>query len=153
MTREGITLVASSLPPSPASTAATSTPAAARATKAAAVASSNWVTASPSPRERLTTSAASAVRSTAPAKAIASISRPPISTRSDQRSRCGERQAPARTPWAPSREAIIRATEDFPLVPTTCTDAKRCWGIPSAVVSRCIRSRPSFQPIGSSEPR
>ena len=153
MTREGIVLVASSLPPSPASITATSTRAAAKATKAAAVASSNWVTASPGSRLRFTVAAASAVRSTAEAKEASSISSPPISTLSAQRSACGETQAPARIPCASSSAAIIRVTEDLPLVPTTWIEAKRCWGIPSAVLSLCIRSRPSFQPTGSSESR
>ncbi len=49
--------------------------------------------------------------------------------------------------------AVILVTEDLPLVPTTWIEAKRCWGIPSTVVSLCIRSRPSRQPIGSSESR
>ena len=56
-------------------------------------------------------------------------------------------------PWASSSAAIIRVTEDLPLVPTTWIEAKRCWGIPSTVLSLCIRSRPSFQPIGSSPSR
>ena len=153
MTREGIVLVASSLPPRPASIAAASTPAAAKATKVAAVATSNWVTSSPSSSPRLTVSAACAVRSTAAANSSALISWPSIKTRSDQRKACGETQAPARTPCACSSAAIIRVTEDLPLVPTTWIEAKRCWGSPSAVVSLCIRSRPSFQPIGSSESR
>ncbi len=153
MTLDGIVLVASSLPPRPASTTAASTLAAAKATKAAAVATSNWVTSSPSSRLRLTVSAACAVRSTAAANSASPISAPPISTRSDQRDAWGEMQAPQRTPCASSSAAIIRVTEDLPLVPTTWIEAKRCWGSPRAVLSRCIRSRPSFQPTGSSESR
>ena len=83
----------------------------------------------------------------------ADLARRRISTRSDQREGCGETQAPAATPCASSRAAVIRVTEDLPFVPTTWIEAKRCWGIPSIVQSRCIRSRPSFQPIGSSESR
>lgn len=45
----------------------------------------------------------------------------------------------------------MRVTDDFPLVPTTCTDSKRSWGRPSSSLRSSIRSRPSFQPIGSSE--
>ena len=153
VTREGITLVASRRPPSPASITAASTRAAARATKAAAVATSNWVTTSPSGSERLTTSAASAVRATDALKASGAISSPWMRTRSAQREKWGEMQAPAPTPCASSRAAVICTTEDLPLVPTTCTEAKRCWGIPSRVVSRCILSSPSFQPIGCREPR
>ena len=153
MTREGIVLVASRRPPRPASTTARSTPAAARATNAAAVATSNWVTASPSSSVRLTVRAASTVRSTAAAKAAGSISAPRSSTRSDHREGCGETHAPVATPCASSRAAVIRVTEDLPFVPTTWIEAKRCCGIPSRVQSRCIRSRPSFQPIGSSESR
>ena len=119
----------------------------------AAVATSNWVTASPSSRLRLTVSAASAVRPTAAANSAAAIVSPRIRIRSDQRAGCGERQAPALGPCASSSAAVIRVTEDLPLVPTTWTDAKRCWGMPSRVQSLCIRSSPSFQPIGSSESR
>jgi len=153
VTREGIVFVASSLPPSPASTTATSTRAAARATKAAAVATSNWVTASPSSSFRLTVSAVSAVRRTAVAKSRSPISSPWIRTLSDQREICGETHAPVAMPCASSSAAAIRVTEDLPLVPTTWIEAKRCWGIPRRVQSVCIRSRPSFQPIGSSESR
>ena len=101
----------------------------------------------------MTVSAASAVRATAAANSAGPISSPRISTRSDQREGCGETQAPAATPCASSRAAVIRVTEDLPFVPTTWIEAKRCWGIPSIVQSRCIRSRPSLQPIGSSESR
>ena len=82
--------------------------------------------------------------------------RPPRRGSASARPSCavwGERQAPAPTPWASSSAAVIRATEDLPLVPTTWIEAKRCWGMPSAVVSLYIRSRPSRQPIGSSESR
>ena len=153
MTFEGIVLVASSLPPSPASIAAALTRAFARATKAAAVANSNCVTASPSSSVRLTVSAAAAARSTAAANSAAPISSPCTRIRSDQRAACGETQAPAETPCASSSAAIIRVTEDLPLVPTTWIEAKRCCGRPSRVLSLCIRSNPSFQPIGSSESR
>ncbi len=52
---------------------------------------SNWVTDSPSSSVRFTASTDWATRSTAAANAAASISAPPIRTRSDQRSVCGER--------------------------------------------------------------
>ena len=91
MAREGSTLVASSRPPSPASITPNSTRAEARATKAVAVTASNWVTDSPSASVRLTTSIDWATRSAAAANSPASISAPPIRTRSDQRSVCGER--------------------------------------------------------------
>ena len=71
--------------------------------------------------------------------------------RCDQRSVWGETQAPALTPCASSSAAVIRVTEDLPLVPTTWIEAKRCCGNPSAVVSLRIRSSPSRQPTGSSE--
>ena len=45
--------------------------------------------------------------------------------------------------------AVIVATELFPFEPTTWTWAKRFCGRPSSSVSRRIRSRPKFQPIGS----
>ena len=76
VTREGRTLVASSRPPSPASITPASTPAAARATNAAAVSASNWVTESPGSRLRSTTSIAWATRSTAAANAAGAISAP-----------------------------------------------------------------------------
>ena len=86
-------------------------------------------------------------------KASGAISSPWMRTRSAQREKWGETQAPAPTPCASSRAAVIWTTEDLPLVPTTCTEPKRCWGIPRRLVSRCIRSSPSFQPIGCNEPR
>ena len=101
----------------------------------------------------MTPSAARATVSTARAQRSAPISSPWIRVRSDQWAVCGERQAPAATPCASSSAAVIRVTEDLPLVPTTWIEAKRCWGIPSAVVSLCIRSRPRRQPIASSESR
>ncbi len=153
MTREGIVLVASSRPPRPASITAAFTRARARATKVAAVAASNSVTTSPSSRVRLTPSAALATCATASAQAPGVISSPRIMVRSVQRVVCGERQAPVGTPWASSNAAIIRVTEDLPLVPTTWTEAKRRWGRPSAVVSFHIRSSPSRQPIISRESR
>ena len=58
-----------------------------------------------------------------------------------------------RTPCASSSAAVIRVTEDLPLVPTTWIEAKRCCGMPSSAFSLCIRSSPSFHPIGSSESR
>ncbi len=91
MTSDGSTLVASRRPPSPASITPNSTPAAASATKATAVAASNWVIDSPSSSARLTTSTDCATRSTDAANASGSISAPPIRTRSDQRLVCGER--------------------------------------------------------------
>ncbi len=101
----------------------------------------------------MTPSAAAATRSTALAHSAAPTSSPWISVRSAQLAVCGERQAPEPTPCASSSAAVIRATEDLPLVPTTWIEAKRCWGSPSAVVSLYIRSSPSRQPIGSSESR
>ena len=91
VTRDGSTLVASSRPPSPASITPTSTRAAARATNAAAVSASNWVTDSPGSRLRSTVCTAWATRSTAAANASGSISAPRIRTRSRQRSSWGER--------------------------------------------------------------
>src|SRR6201996_1334384 len=153
VTREGIVLVASRRPPRPASIAAALTRARARATKVAAVAASNSVTASSFSSVRLTPSAAAATWATASAHASGAISSPRISVRSVQREVCGDRQAPEVTPWASSSAATIRVTEDLPLVPTTWTEAKRRCGRPSAVVSFHIRSRPSFQPTASRSSR
>ena len=102
---------------------------------------------------RLTPSEAAATWATASAQARGAISSPRISVRSVQRVVCGDRQAPEGTPWASSSAATIRVTEDLPLVPTTWTEANRCCGKPSAVVSFHIRSSPSFQPTISREPR
>ena len=49
-------------------------------------------------------------------------------------------------PCASSSAAVISATDDLPLVPTTWIEAKRCCGIPSTETSRRIRSRPKRQP-------
>ncbi len=56
---------------------------------------------------------------------------------------------PLRIPAASSRAAVITVTEDFPFVPTTCRDANRPWGSPSASHSARIRSSPKRQPTGS----
>ena len=84
MSCEGITLVASRRPPSPASMTAYCTRAAAKATNAAAVSSSNWVTGPSSPAERSATSAACSVRSSAWVNASSEIGSPRIRTRSRQ---------------------------------------------------------------------
>src|SRR3954447_22319781 len=47
----------------------------------------------------------------------------------------------------------MRTVEDLPFEPTTCTLAKRRCGIPSAVMSLCIRSSPNRMPNSSSESR
>ena len=88
--REPITLVASSLPPSPASITPTSTLAAANATKAAAVNSSNCVTGPSSPAARSATCAASSARSTAWSNAASAIGWPPMTMRSLHEIRWGE---------------------------------------------------------------
>ena len=49
--------------------------------------------------------------------------------------------------------AVMRAVEDLPFVPTTCTVAKRSCGESSAVISRRIRSSPKRMPKSSSERR
>ena len=91
VTFDGITLVASRRPPSPASITPASTLARARARSATAVPASNWVTRSPSSKPRSAASAASATSPTASANGSGSISAAPIRIRSDQRSRWGER--------------------------------------------------------------
>ena len=48
---------------------------------------------------------------------------------------------PARCPCASRSAAVISATDDFPLVPTTWTDVNRCCGIPSTETSRRIAER------------
>ena len=87
---DGITLVASRRPPSPASITPTFTFAAARATNAAAVSSSNWVTGPSSPAARSAACAACSACSRASSKASAAIGSPPITMRSRQSARCGE---------------------------------------------------------------
>ena len=42
-----------------------------------------------------------------------------------------------------------RTVEDLPFVPTTWIDAKRRCGIPSTVISLCMRSRPKRMPNSS----
>src|SRR3954466_15928417 len=48
--------------------------------------------------------------------------------------------------------AIIRVVDDLPFDPTTWIEAKRRCGMPSAVISLCIRSSPNRMP-NSSRPR
>ena len=48
---------------------------------------------------------------------------------------------------------MISVTDDLPLVPTTWIDANRCWGMPSTLTSRVIRSSPNRTPSDWSEPR
>ena len=47
----------------------------------------------------------------------------------------------------------MRVVEDLPLVPSTWIVSKRCWGEPSAVIIRRIRSSPKRIPNSSSERR
>ena len=49
--------------------------------------------------------------------------------------------------------AIIRTVEDLPFDPTTCTWAKRRCGIPSTVISLCMRSSPNRIPNSSRSSR
>ncbi len=116
---ESITLVASRRPPSPASITATSTPASAKAVNETAMAASNWVIRSPSPKPASTAAIASATRAVAAAKAAGAISAPSIRVRSAQRQTCGEMQAPTTWPAPRSSAAVIVVTDDLPLVPTT----------------------------------
>ena len=103
------TFVASSRPPSPASTTATSTPAPRTRTSAAAVSASNWV----APRR----SAAGRTRATARSNPAASVS-----SRSCQPDTCGEVYAPTRSPSARRSAAVSRVVVDLPFVPTTWID-------------------------------
>ena len=154
VTREGITLVASSRPPRPASTTAASHPGRGEGDERGRDRGLEL-------GDRLalleargsTTAAASAVRSTAAANAAGSISAPPIRTRSLQRRRAARGRQPALTPCASSSAAVIRATDDLPLVPTTWSEREAVLGLAQRVVRRCIRSSPKRQPTGSSEAR
>src|SRR3954468_17123240 len=49
--------------------------------------------------------------------------------------------------------AMKRTVEDLPLVPTTWIEAKRRCGIPSAVISLCMRSSPKRMPNSSRSSR
>ncbi len=147
------TPVASWRPPRPASTTATSTPRRASSSNAAAVISSNWVTRSPGSSPRSTFAAAAAARCTAAPNASGSRSRSPIRIRSANVVRCGERNAPVRTPCASSSAAVMRTVELLPFVPTTWIALKRSCGVPSAVSSRRMRSSPKRMPNSSSPSR
>ena len=102
------TLVASSRPPRPASTTATSTPASANEASAAAVSVSNWVA-----------PVRSAAARTRPTAASKSASAPSTWIRSLQPRTCGEVYAPVRSPSARSSAAIALVVVDLPFVPTT----------------------------------
>ena len=116
---ESMTFVASSRPPRPASTTATSTPASANATNETAIAASNWVIRSPASSSGSTASIAAATVAVAAAKASGAISAPSIRVRSAHRQTCGEMQEPVLSPAPQSSAAVIVVTEDLPLVPTT----------------------------------
>ena len=126
------TFVASCRPPRPASTTATSTSWRASSANAAAVTSSNCVTRSSPSSVRSTLAAAAAARCTAAREGVGRRGRRRRSG-SARRSvfRCGDRNAPARTPCASSSAAHIRTVDDLPLVPTTWIAANRSCGLPS----------------------
>jgi hypothetical protein len=101
-------LVASSLPPSPASTTATSTPRRANSAKAAAQTVSNCVA-----------SCASASGRTRSIAASKSASAPSTVIRSAHERMCGETVAPTESPSASNSASIVRVAVDLPFVPTT----------------------------------
>src|SRR5581483_143371 len=131
------TLVASSRPPSPASTTATSTRCSANSASAAAVSTSNCVASSGS--------AAARTRATARSNPAASVS-----SRSHQPATCGEVYAPTRSPAPRSRAAVSRVVVDLPFVPTTWIDGKASCGSPSSARSARIRSSPNSSGHGES---
>ena len=144
------TPVASWRPPRPASTTATSTPRRASSSNAAAVSTSNWVTRSPSsqPAVDLRGRLRGALHGGAERVGLeVARRRSGCARRSDVR--CGERNAPVRTPCASSSAAVMRTVELLPFVPTTWIAPKRSCGEPSAVSSRRIRSRPKRMPNSS----
>ena len=144
VTREGIVLVASSRPPRPGLDHRRPRPGRRRGRRRRPRSpTSNWVTASPSSSVRLTASAASRGaldrggerrRRRSPRRRSAIRSRP-------ARRRAARRRRRRATPCASSSAAVIRVTEDLPLVPTTWIEAKRCWGMPSSRASACASAR------------
>ena len=72
---------------------------------------SNWVMAPPG-----TPDTASLTRLAAWAKAPGEMSTPSSATRSPHPVMCGEMYAPVRTPWAVRIAAVMRVTDDLPLV-------------------------------------
>ena len=130
-TRERRTLVASCLPPSPASTTATSTPASAKAASAAAVSDSNWVA-----------PISSAAARTRPSAVSMSTSCPSTLIRSAKEWMCGEIVAPVERPSASSSCSIVRVAVDLPFVPTTWMAGNASCGSPSAPSNARMRSRP-----------
>ena len=125
------TFVASSRPPSPASTTATSTPASANAASAAAVTISNCVAPS--------RSAAARTRATAASK---SASAPFTRMRSLQPATCGEIVEPTESPSESRSCSIVTVAVDFPFVPTTWIAGYASCGSPSSASSARIRSSP-----------
>ena len=118
------TLVASWRPPRPASTTATSTPRRGQLGERRGREELELGDAVALPSVRSTSAAAPAARWTAAPKASGPRSASPIRTRSANDVRCGERYVPVRTPCVSRMAALIRAVDDLPLVPTTCTDAE-----------------------------
>src|SRR5581483_6888316 len=128
-TRVRRTFVASWRPPSPASTTAASTPAAANSASAAAVRISNCVASAATGRTRATARSKSA-------------SAPPTRMRSLQPRTCGERYAPTWRPVSASSASVMRVVVDLPFVPTTWTHSYSSCGSPSLCSSERIRSVP-----------
>ena len=133
--------VASSRPPRPVSSTATSTFARAKWRKATQVSSSNQV----GPRvprraaARSSRSATGITVSKAAVSARASIGRPSISIRSSRAWTWGERYRPTRRPPALSMPAIMATVDPFPFVPATCTTGTCSCGDPTASSNRRIR--------------
>ncbi len=129
------TFVASSRPPSPASTTATSTSRAANSANAAAQSVSNCVASC--------ASASGRTRSIAASKSAAS---PSTVIRSAHVRTCGETVAPTDSPSASRSASIVRVAVDLPFVPTTWIAGYASWGSPSAASS--VRIRPSPNSFG-----
>src|SRR5947207_1043693 len=139
-TRASRTLVASNRPPRPASTTATSTPAAANSESAAAVSVSNCVAP--------TRSAAARTRPIAASKPASS---PPTWIRSLQPETCGDVYAPTSTPSRWRNAAARRVAVDLPFVPTTWIAGQARCGSPSSASKARILPRPNSSGQGESD--
>ena len=125
-------VVASWLPPSPASRMATSTRSSAKASKASTVRNSKYVSAGAASMTLLAWLVHNSCGQGLPSMRMRSVGL----------TKCGEVYSPVRRPWAAHREARKEAVDPLPLVPSTCTVTKGGRTRPRADRACRMRSRP-----------
>jgi hypothetical protein len=136
------TFVESQLPPRPTSTTATSTGASAKAANAMTVRTSKKLRGGPpsASDSRSATPMYGATSSQIATKRSSSTGSPSIWMRSVTLDRWGLVNSPVRRPCSRTSDSTMRAVEDLPLVPVTCTDRNVRWGSPSSSMTRSTRA-------------